>query len=47
VPLADDQAYFHKNRQKYDALSTDLALRNADTYARFAHDVIGQLDLVF
>jgi peptidoglycan hydrolase-like protein with peptidoglycan-binding domain len=46
VPLADDQAYFHKNRQKYDSLSTDLALRNADTYARFAHDVIGQLDLV-
>ncbi len=40
----DDMAYFHKNPDKYRALSPDLAFRNADCYSQFAFDVIGKPD---
>ena len=46
IPDIDDQAYFHRNRAKYDQLSNFLALRNADSYARFAFETIGKGNII-
>ncbi|MGA7982385.1 MAG: peptidoglycan-binding protein [Chromatiaceae bacterium] len=41
-----DQAYFHKDQNKYRSLSPDRALHNADCYSQFAFDAIGKSDFM-
>jgi hypothetical protein len=37
-----DNAYFHKDSQRYRNLSPDLAFHNADCYSQFPFDAIGK-----
>ena len=41
-----DHAYFHKDQQRYRALTANLAFRNADSYSQFAFDAIDKPDFV-
>ena len=37
-----DNAYYHKDPQKYNRLDPEKAYRNADCYSQFAFDAIGK-----
>lgn len=41
----DDHAYYHQNSAEYFRLGPEQAYRNADSYSRYAFDVIGKPDL--